>query len=146
MIYIVDEDVIQLRPYAMELKILGYEVKQIDNADAAFDILCQASDVELVLVDIMLATGDSKTSRYDRESTDDFLKTGLLLLDDLYKHNQTLFPSKLAIFSMGSQNWLVTKIKEASSKYKIPYLRKRDYPSPYQFGQKIHDLLNNKNS
>ena len=97
--------------------------------------------IELILLDIMLATGDAETSRYDRESTEDFLKTGLLLMEDLELSCPHLMPSKIAIFSMGSQDWLVAKIREAASKYSIPYLRKRDYPSPFQFGIKVEEIL-----
>jgi DNA-binding response OmpR family regulator len=141
MIYIVDEDVIQLRPYAIELEIRGYNVKQLNNADCAYRILSQAKDIEFVLLDIMLATEDSNTSRYKREETRDFIKTGLLLLEDLNLANPEYFPSHVAVFSMGSQEWLVKEIIKSTINNNIPYLRKREFPSPYLFGDKIEELL-----
>ncbi len=144
MIYIVDEDVYQLRPYAIELEIRGYDVKQLNNADCAYRTLSQASDIDLVLLDIMLSTEDSNTSKYTREATRDFIKTGLLLLNDLVLSNPRYFPRCLAVFSMGTQEWLVREIIEETEKHSIPYLRKREYPSPYAFGNKVEELLKRK--
>lgn len=141
MIYMIDEDVIQLRPFALELKIRGYEVVQIDNADEGYRALSEAKNIELVLVDIMLTTEDKDVSRYSRESTRDFLNTGLLLLQDLIYVNPTFFPSRAVIFSMSSQEWLVSEIKEISDKHKIPYLRKSEYPSPFKFGNVIDGII-----
>lgn len=143
MIYIVDEDVLQLRPYAIELEIRGFQVKQINNADCAYRVLSNASDIELVLLDIMLATEDAGNSRYTREATRDFIKTGLILLEDLSHTNPTYFPSHVAVFSMGSQEWLVREIIEKTQKANIPYLRKREYPSPFAFGNKVEELIQN---
>lgn len=142
MIYIIDEDIIQLRPYANELVILGFQVKQIDNADSAYHTLTEADDVELALIDIMLATGPSESSRYSRDESRDFIKTGILLIEDILNTKGTDFSKKMAIFSMGSQDWLVRDINKLAKEFGIPYFKKRDYPSPYQFGVDISALIN----
>lgn len=142
MIYLVDEDVNQLSAFAEELRFRGYNVLQIDNADSAFDCLTTAQDVELVIVDVMLGTADPEISRFSREKTTDFLTTGLALLEDLFLVDGSKFRNKIILFSMTSTPNLVQAVQRASTLYAAPFLRKRDYVSPYSFGEKIHAFLN----
>lgn len=141
MIYLVDEDVNQLSAFAEELRFRGFAVLQIDNADSAFDCLIAAEDVELVIVDVMLGTADSEISRFSRERTSDFLTTGLALLEDLFFVDSDKFKSKVLLFSMTSTPTLLQTVLRASAKYGAPFLRKRDYVSPYAFGEKIQVFL-----
>ncbi|MBI5331371.1 MAG: response regulator [Betaproteobacteria bacterium] len=143
MIYIVDEDVVQLRPYAIELEIRGYEVKQIDNADAAYELLRTADNIELALIDVMLSAESVEKSIFSRERTGDFIKTGLVLFEELTFANPKYFPGRAAFLSMGTMDWLVKEITGVSEKYKVPYLRKRDYRRPMAFGDKVESLINN---
>jgi len=138
-IYLVDEDVLQLRPYASELAFRKYEVAQIDNADDAYIQLASANDIQLVVMDIMLATRDADTSRFRRDATQDFLRTGILLIEDLIRVNPTAFPHRLAIFSMATTVSVVSQIQAMAKQKSIPYFRKRDYPSPFSF---VNDLEN----
>ncbi len=141
MIYLVDEDVNQLSAFAEELRFRGFDVLQIDNADSAFDCLLAAQDIELVIVDVMLGTADPEISRFSRERTTDFLTTGLALLDDLFLVDGQKFKSKILLFSMTSTPTLLQAVQRASSQYGAPFLRKRDYVSPYAFGEKVQAFL-----
>jgi len=141
MIYFVDEDSTQLTPYIVELELRGYQVVPIDNADDAYKVLSGASDIQLVILDIMLAAGPSGTSRFSRERTHDFILTGLALLEDLNNTNAAHFPRRVVVFSMANQDWVVNDIRKAAEQYQIAYLQKRDYPSPFGFGEKIAEIL-----
>ena len=142
MIYFIDEDENELRSFAVELKLRGYDTKQLLNADEAFDVLITVDDVELAILDIMLSTGEGKTSRYSREKTQDFIKTGLILLDDLVSQKPDVFPKRVVIFSHARAESLVGLIRAAASDYHIPYLDKNDYDNSYDFGNKVQNILN----
>jgi hypothetical protein len=148
MIYIVDEDVAQLRPEESELKLRGYEVTFLRNADLAFDVLvsCENCHVDLVLIDVMLATNeDAAMSRYSREKTDNFLRTGLLLLADLVDQNKTVFPTKAVLFTCSAGKALLAAVKQASDQYRIPLLRKRDFNTAFEFADRVEDILRKVN-
>ena len=139
-IYIVDEDKLQLKPYALEFEVLGYSVQQIVDADAALVVLSSANDVDFVLLDVMLGAQDAPESRFTRDQTDDFLKTGLVLLELLVDANPNSFPNKAAFFSMAATNGLVAEIEAIRKKYRIPFLRKGDYRDPFKLVQTVIDL------
>jgi ActR/RegA family two-component response regulator len=145
LIYLVDEDVSQLSAFADELRFRGYNVKQIENADDAYSWLVAAQDVQLVIIDVMLGTLDPDTSRFSRDKTLDFLTTGLALIKDLVDHDPDKFKHKLVLFTMTSTPNLVMEVQHASQEYHAPFLRKRDYVSPYSFGTKIEEILSGTN-
>lgn len=126
MIYLVDEDVVQLQSLVAVLEFRGLSVKQIDNADDALDVLKNAIDVDLVLIDVMLGTRDSASSQFTRVNTQDFLITGLELANKLTKSGNNAYPAKLAFLSMASRAHLVDQIKEKARELNVPYLDKRD--------------------
>lgn len=125
MIYIVDEDVVQLQPLVAVLEYMGRSVAQIDNADDAYDHLRGANDVELVLLDVMLGTRDAETSHFSRVDTQDFLTTGLQLADKLCGCGNSAYPKALAFLSMASRPHLVDQIRERARILGIPYIDKR---------------------
>ena len=136
MIYFVDEDVIQLEPFKIELRIQGYEVENIINADEAFDVLSKTNnDLRLAIIDVMLAADENPgASKYDRAKTRDYLQTGLCLLKDLIEVRPDIFPKRALLFSMASDRKLITEIDKVSKDYKIPFLNKNDYTSAVDFG------------
>jgi ActR/RegA family two-component response regulator len=144
MIYLVDEDVKKLRAFKSELEFRGYEVIRIRDADEAFSALCNVrpADVTLVIVDIMLsANSDISASRFTRESTDNFLETGLVLLDDLVQHNPECFPKLACFLTYATNVGLVAKIDRAASKHGIPLLRKRTFLTAYEFADQIESII-----
>ena len=140
MIYFIDDDVNQMWPFRNELEEQGYQVKALRNADEAFDHLEQAQDIELVIMDVMIGTGPKQTSRFSAAETDDFLKTGLVLVDKLMQKNASKLQKRLLVFSMAHQIPLVGEIEKTVNKYNITYLRKPDYADPYEFCKKLAAL------
>ena len=143
-IYLVDEDKIQLEPFKVELEFRGYSVEFIKDADEAFLKLSRigADDVDLVIIDVMLAANINKeSSKFNRHETNDFLETGLRLIEKLQKANPTIFPKKAILFSNATDSDLVNAIEKAASTFFIPYLDKRRFQSPLEFGDKIEEIL-----
>jgi CheY-like chemotaxis protein len=140
MIYFVDDDVNQMRPFRDELEEHGYSIKALRNADEALLCLKQVDDIELVIMDVMIGTGPSESSAFNRAETDDFLITGLVLIDKLMKANESKFSKNMVIFSMAHQPIVTERIKERAEKFHINYLRKSDYADPYKFCKKLAEL------
>lgn len=142
-IYFVDEDVIQLDPFRIELQILGFEVDIIQDADEAYSILSMAADdLQLAVIDVMLATGIERTaSKFTRSTTRDFLETGLRLLDELVVANPKLFPKRAVFFSTATDPSLVKAIQKSASEYGVEYLDKNKYLSAYDFAKRIKGLI-----
>jgi len=85
MIYFVDEDFRKLRVLVSELRINGFDATILRDADSAYHQLVseKKANIDLVIIDVMLAVNpDISKSRYTRANTDDYHKTGLLLLED----------------------------------------------------------------
>ncbi|MBP7427866.1 MAG: response regulator transcription factor [Candidatus Hydrogenedentes bacterium] len=143
MIYIVDEDVMQLGTLQTELEIRGHTVYIIPDADTAYSVLDQiGDDLELVLIDVMLAaSADRLKSRFTRERTDDFMKTGLCLLDDLATVNPNQFPRKAVFFSYASNPNLLKAVDASAKKHNVIHLKKSDYASDLELGVVIEKLI-----
>jgi CheY-like chemotaxis protein len=147
MIYFVDDDVNQMRPFREELQANGYEVTELRNADEALDCLKKANDIELIIMDVMLGTGPKETSKFSMEETNGFLTTGLILIDrltdffsglissdPLIKHKDLgALKNRLVIFSMTHQQEVIKEITKRVEKNNINHLRKSDYADPYDF-------------
>lgn len=144
MIYFVDEDVGQLRPWAIELRMRGFGVEMLRNADVAWERLLNTTDVELVLIDIMLAAQENDQSRYSRAATDNYLETGLVFLDELVQQRPQYFPARAAILTMTGLPRLLQKAQLACQKYNIPLLRKFEFATPLEFGDEIEGILDSK--
>ncbi len=85
-VVIVDDDAIAIRPFLQELEISGIEVELLINADECFDYGINNSEVDLYIIDVMLATEDMDNSRYNSDNTMNFLLTGCALARDLRSH------------------------------------------------------------
>jgi len=145
MIYFIDEDYRKLRALASELTAFhGFETKIIRDADSAFRELSDIKecDVDLVIIDVMLAVNaNGESSRYSREDTDDFHKTGIVLLDDLVLVNPDVFPKKAVYFTHASSGDLVKAISGSANKHGIRVLKKKDYNTAYDFGNEIVGII-----
>lgn len=137
MIYFVDDDVNQMRPFRDELEFRGYTVKSLRHSDEALQCLRQASDVELVILDVMLGTGPKESSEFSREETRDFLITGLALINKLMTESHDKFKNKVVIFSMASQSIVLDEISKSIDEHGVTYLRKTNYADPEEFGNKV---------
>ena len=149
MIYFVDEDKIDIDPYAMYLSSLGHKVKLLHDADEAYNTLIEANDIELIILDVMLATAEGENSRYSPQDTHFFTITGLTLLDDLvsyYKNGanrkaSNIIPNKVILFSAATSSKIVNLINNKVQAYNIEFLPKDDYDEVDLFYQKIRGML-----
>ncbi len=146
MIYFVDEEESFLRPYAVEMQMRGYETKQITDADTALETLTAEdaeNDVELILLDVMMPGRGDETSEFDRKSTDNYLKTGLVLLKKLAEseENKELL-KKTVVFTMSSKSTdLFDEISSTSRKLGVPVLRKSDWTRPLRLGDELEGIM-----
>lgn len=149
MIYFVDEDRNEMRPFRQELAMRGFNTRQLFNADDGFNALFDARDVELAIIDVMLSTDDVKSSRFSRDETNNFLITGLVLVRDLFDQAECLckklFPKKIILYSHATEINLVQKIQKVALDYGILYLSKNDYDNPFEFANKIEEIIGRKN-
>ncbi len=147
MIYFVDEDVNEMIPFAIELENRGYKYKMLSNADEGFAELVSATDVQAVILDVMLATEEKSKSRFDAIRTNNFVTTGLVLLDDLVEQyivrNCTDLPRKVIIFSAAQRREIVGKIEEKATQYEISYLDKKEYDDTFTFAEKVEEIMKN---
>ena len=144
MIYFIDEDVIQIKPFVLELELRGHDVEIISNADKAFIKFKDNdfADVELIIIDVMLAVEPNEhKSIFTRIETDDFKITGIILLQRLKDQNPKIFPSKALFFTMATSPELLTTVKAACQKYSVKMLHKSEFPTPYEFGEEVEKHL-----
>lgn len=145
MIYFVDEDVKETEPYIYHLRFLGFDATIIDNADDAFEHLVTASDIDAIVLDVMLSTRNSSASRFDAISTNNFVTTGLKLLDDLVQQRQgdgtKQIPNKVVLFSAATRPEVVSMICAKRDFYKIPYLNKMEYDEVDRFAKMIQNVI-----
>jgi CheY-like chemotaxis protein len=148
MIYFVDEDVKESEPYIYHLKYLGFDATIIDNADDAFDRLVVANDIEVIVLDVMLSTRSGDKSRFDAISTNNFVTTGLKLLDDLVQQRQndgTLkIPNRVVLFSAATRPEIVSLICAKRDLYKIRYLNKMEFDEVNRFAEEIKNVIGSK--
>lgn len=140
MIYFVDEDKNELEPYVYELEGRGYDCQILRNADRAYDVLVGATDIQVVVVDVMLATANARTSRFDAISTENFVTTGLKLIEELIANQpqgQNVFPSKAVFFSSARIEQVVSRIEKMSATYNIPYLDKNEFSCTPDFADAL---------
>ncbi len=142
MIYFVDEDVRYLEAFVVELECRGHKVRVLDDADVGFKELTGAADIDIALIDIMLAVEqDPHKSRYKIESEEEELTTGLAFLDDLVVQRPDVFPQKAAVLTCAREPWLVTRIKHVCGKHKIPLLNKDNFASSLEFAEQIEEII-----
>lgn len=138
MIYLIDEDLRKLRSLVFELRILGYDVEQISNADEGFNRLCdiEPSAVDLVIVDVMLSAHHERLkSRYTIEATESFQKTGLVLVKDLVNRNPSVFPSFAVFLTHAADRQLVDEVNRTAREYNMNVLRKRDFNTSWDLAR-----------
>lgn len=140
MIFIVDEDVIQMSSLKTEFEIRGYDVTIIDNADDAWNTIININDIEAIIIDVMLAAKPS-LSRYDCEKTQDYTITGIVLAEDFLLEYHDKYNGKIIYLSHTNENGLLTEIHKSSKKNTIPFFRKRDYTSDLALAENILNSL-----
>ncbi len=92
------------------MKLRNHSVELIRDADAAFKKLKSAKDIELAIIDVMLATASQDESIFTIFETDNFKTTGLSLVEKLSKENNA-FPRKALLFSHAVTKSIIDKIE-----------------------------------
>tara|TARA_R110002051_G_C8630143_1_gene484651 strand:+ start:568 stop:1005 length:438 start_codon:yes stop_codon:yes gene_type:complete len=140
MIYFVDEDIQYSREFSVPLQMRGHQLSILPNADVAYDTLENADDIDLVIVDIMLATGDVQTSRFSSSDTDGFLETGLLLMRYLSDLRPEYFPRKFVVLTAAGAK-LIQRVNSVCVDLDVPVLKKGDFRVPSTLANSIEGIL-----
>lgn len=140
MIIIVDEDIIQMGSLKTEFELRGYSSLIIPNADEAWETLIRTDEIEVVIIDIMLAAR-SHQSRYDREKSQDYTTTGICLAHELLDQFEPKFSRKLVYLSHTNENGIIDQIEKSSSERNVPFFRKHDYSSDMKLAEDILNII-----
>ena len=142
MIYVIDEDINQMKPFVLELQLRSYEVKQIRDADEALDEIQNLTSEDFLLVDVMLATHpEPSRSAFSREDTKDFKITGIRLLHRIF-NKFTLFPRSNAImFTQASSDSMRTEVERYAKNSGCRLLYKNSYEDPLSFGDELEKIM-----
>jgi hypothetical protein len=141
MIYFIDEDVGQMWDFRAELIARGHEVVHLSSADAAFAALASVPEVELAIIDVMLAVDDYKSERFSRERTSDYLETGLVLLDELCDQNPPVFPRRAVLLTSTVRREVLLRAQRMADEHDIALLRKQHFTTSWDFGNAIASVL-----
>ncbi len=140
-VYLVDEDYYKFEAWILELELRGYQVQAIGDADRAYEILCDADDVELIIIDVMLSSRPDESSRYPEDRTDDNLITGLVLVKDLLGVRRDVVPSRTALLTNTSNDDTWAEAEGLADDLGIRLLEKNEFPSAMQFGDAVVELV-----
>ncbi len=143
MIYFVDEDFSAFGAWVAELELRGRQVQALRNADEAFRVLCDAPQRagDLVVIDVMLAVEDPHVSRFTPARTDDYLETGLCLLEDLCTINHLVFPDRAVLLTNIRNDHTFRKAQLLSSRLIVPFWQKATIFSPVDFADRVEQRL-----
>lgn len=140
-IYFIDEDHPKLLAWIIELEYRGYHVKPVKEADAAFDYLQNATDVELAIIDVMLAASARRDSFFTEERTDAGLITGLVLLDRLMQARSDIFPNRAQLLTAATNRHPYFAARDKSENLGIPLVLKTDIDSSREFGNVVEKAI-----
>ena len=144
MIFLVDDEPMKMRPYKTELEIASFRVEVYDNANEALEILSTVniSDVELVIIDIMLGVRyNNSDTAFSDSATRQHMRTGLVLLDRLVKANNAVFPRKAVLLTGTTDEDITDEAKRKAAGYKIELLYKDNFRDANEFCKKIKEML-----
>ena len=139
MIFFVDEDYPAFGAWLAELRTRCHDVECLWNADAAFRRLwtAEASEVGLVIIDVMLAVEDASNTRFTAARTDAYLETGLYLLEDLATQNGGVFPRRAVLLTNTINDATYRAAQRMGQKYDVPVWDKSSFDSPVDFADQV---------
>jgi len=131
MILFIDDEPRRVKPYIEELKLSGYQVEFKDNVDDALIFWEERKqDLELIVLDIMMPTGDNCDASAPKEA-ECGLETGIYFYNKYLKSQGV--PVILFTHSVDA------KIPDNEDNH-VYLLKKLDY-LPYEFVQKVEAIL-----
>jgi hypothetical protein len=140
-IYFVDEDYPALAAWIEELRLRQHFVVTIGSADEAFGLLVGRTDIDLAIIDVMLAVENVDEGRFSRERTDEYLQTGLCLLEDLAMQLPDIFPRRAVLLTNTINDETYRAAVQMSRKCKIPLWGKYEIESPFEFADRVGALV-----
>jgi len=143
MIFFIDEDSAAFRAWTSEMRMRKLEVECLWNANQAFRKLCEISpdEVELVIIDVMLAVEDVEDEQFSFERTYEYRETGLCLLDDLVVQNPEVFPRRAVLLTNTINEKTFREAKKTSKRHDVPLWEKSRISSPVKFGDLVRDQI-----
>lgn len=115
------------------------EVECLWNANQAFRKLCDipCDEVDLVIIDVMLAVEDVDDEQFSLERTYEYRETGLCLLDDLVEQNPKVFPHCAVLLTNTINEKTFRAAKKTSKQHDVPLWEKSRISSPVKFGDLV---------
>lgn len=143
MIYFVDEDYGAYESWIAELVLRNLNVTPLRSADEAFNVLwnVSADEVELVIIDVMLAVDDVDDARFSVELTDDYLESGLRLLENLVEQNGEVFPQRAVLLTNTINDATLAAARKVGGQYGVDLWDKREIMSPLAFGDRVEEAI-----
>lgn len=135
-VYFVDEDFGRYGPWIVECSFQRLDVCGIGDADQAYNQLTDATDVELVVVDVMLSA-KYQSSRFSPERTDNYLKTGLCLAEDLASNGGPAFPNRIVLLTNAVGDDIFRAANDVRKMLDIPLWQKPQILSPFDFAERV---------
>jgi CheY-like chemotaxis protein len=138
-IFLVDEDMSAFTGWIADLEIRGYEVGALWDADEAYSALSEIApeEVDLVVVDVMLAVSPEGTAGLTAEATEDYLLTGLRLVELLAAKNPAVFPARAVFLTNVVNEDRLTLLRSAAEDMKIELWRKHRISGAIEFGDLV---------
>lgn len=141
-----DEDCAAYESWVAELELRGYQVTVLRSANDAWNLLWKTdvAQIELAIIDVMLAVEDTTDSRFSHQITDGYLEAGLRLLENLAEQNGSAFPRRAALLTNTLNEKTLGAAHRVSKQFEIPLWDKRRIMSPMEFGDIVQDAINGR--
>lgn len=142
MIYFIDEHHDRYRSWIDRLELRGYEVVPFWNANQAYRQLHdrRQDGIDLAIIDVMLAVeqieGD-EGEQFSQVRTNDYLETGLCLLDDLALANPSAFPRYGVLLTNAIGPATLGAAQGASERHGVELWAKTSFTSSDQFAERV---------
>jgi CheY-like chemotaxis protein len=141
MIVFIDEDMSQISAQMLELELRGFDVQQLEDADRALERLPEMQDIQLLIVDVMLAAHwDAERSAFSDKETSGYFFTGLSLAQRLIDDGVVL-PHSIVFYSMISSYEAQERVRAFCKKTGATYLMKSQFQDPYEFVDRIVTMI-----
>jgi hypothetical protein len=140
-VYFVDEDYVAYEAWIEELRLRQWDVQPVLSADEAFRMLHDCTDAEAVIIDVMLAVEDIEQEQFSRRRTDEYLETGLRLLEDLCDQNPAVFPERAVLLTNTINDSTYRAAVTVARRFAVPLWDKADVGSPFEFGSRVDQFI-----
>lgn len=141
MIYFVDEDVALTEAWRAAVALKGHEVSPIEWVEDAEEILLVADDIDLVVVDVMLAQRASTEAYAPHVVPGSGLAVGLTLVERLIAARPDIFPGSVVLWTHVRNESILAQCRSKKNDWAVEFIRKRDYRSPAKFAALVEVCL-----